>query len=221
MQQPRTRFPIQGRMGPYMMGHGPYGGQHQMMNPYGGNVPMIGFQQNFIGGRAMMGQPMGRGQGRRNGGGLLSKILGGKKQGNQMGVPRGIQTTTQAVPNGSRGVGSILQTLSNPESLTGFLNNTQQVLKTAQSLGPMIQQYGPIVKNLPMMWKLYKGFKDLPTEEKSEEDKTETPVMEEQSVPIEVEPKRKQKRKKNTEIDSETTESRRPHNGPSIPKLYI
>jgi hypothetical protein len=212
---------MQGRMGPYMMGPGAFGGQQQMMNPYGSNVPMMGYQQNFNGGRAMMGQPMGRGQGRRNGGGLLSKILGGKKKSNPFGGPRGMQTGNRAVSTGSGGVSSILQTLSNPDSLTGFLNNTQKVLNTAQSIGPMIQQYGPIVKNLPMMWKLYKGFKDLPTEEKSEKDKTEIPVTGEQTVPIEVEPKGRQKRKKNTENESETIEPRRRHNGPSIPKLYI
>lgn len=217
MQQPRPRFPMQGHMGPYMMGPGAFGGQQQMMNPYGGNVRMMGFQHNVNGGRPMMGQTMGRGQGKRNGGGLLSKILGGKKQGNQFSGPRGMQTANRAVPNGSRGVGSILQTLSNPDSLTGFINNTQQVLKTAQSIGPMIQQYGPIVKNLPMMWKLYKGFKDLPTEEKSEED--DNPIMEEQSVQVEEEPIRKPKRKRN--LENEPVAERRQHNGPSIPKLYI
>lgn len=219
MQQPRPRYPMQGRMGPNMMGQWPFGGQQQMINPYGSNIPMMGFQQNFNGGRAMMGQTMGRGQGRRNGGGLLSKILGGKKQGNQLTGPRGIPTSNRAVSNGSRGVGSILQTLSNPDSLTGFLNNTQQVLKTAQSIGPMIQQYGPIVKNLPMMWKLYKGFKDLPSEEKSETEKTDNPIMQEQSVQAEEEPKRKIKRK--MDVENQPAAPRKQHNGPSMPKLYI
>jgi hypothetical protein len=199
------------------MGPGPYGGQQQMMNPYGRNVRMMGYQHHFNGGRPMMGQTMGRGQGRRNGGGLLSKILGGKKQGNQFTGPRGMLPAKGAVPNGSRGVGSIIQTLSNPDSLTGFINNTQQVLKTAQSIGPMIQQYGPIVKNLPMMWKLYKGFKDLPTEEKSRDD--DNPIMEEQAIQVEEEPKKKPKRKKN--LENEPVAERKQQNGPSLPKLYI
>lgn len=223
MQQPRPRFPLHGRMGP---GH--YGGQHHMMTPYGGYGPMMGIQQQFTSGRPMIGQTMGRGQGKRNGGGLLSKILGGKKQGNQLAGQRGMQTSSRGLSNGTGGMGSILQSLSNPDSITGFINNTQQVLKTAQSIGPMIQQYGPIVKNLPMMWKLYKGFKDLPTEEKSEDDKTDNPIMEEQSVPVEmeeqsvpveVEPKRKPKRKKN--LKDEPVAARKQHNGPSTPKLYI
>lgn len=216
MQQPRPRYTPHGHMGANMMGPGPFGGQQYMMPPYGSYGPMMGYQQNFTGGRPRMGQTMGRGQGKRNGGGLLSKILGGKKQGNQFNGPRGILTANQTASNPSRGIGSVLQTLSNPDSLTGFLNNTQQVLKTAQSIGPMIQQYGPIVKNLPMMWKLYKGFKDLPSEEKSEGEK---PEMEEQSAPSAEEPKRKPQRKKNVII--EPIAERKHHNGPSVPKLYI
>ena len=184
----RQRYPQQGHMGPQMMGLGPFRGhQQQMMNPYGGSGPRMGMQQPMNGGRHMMGQGIGRGQGqgKRNGGGLLAKILGGKKQGNQSGGFRGIQTASRAASSGTGGVGSILQTLSNPASLTGFLNNTQQVLNTVQSFGPMIQQYGPIVKNLPMMWKLYKGFKDLPTEteEKHDGGATETPKAAKNSVP--------------------------------------
>lgn len=207
----RQRYPLYSQMGPYMMGPGPFGGGHQqqMMNPYGGNGQMMGFQQPMVGGRHVMGQTKGRGQGRRNGGGLLSKILGGKKQGNQLASQGG----RRAASTSTGGVGSILQTLSNPESISGFLNNTQQVLNTVQSIGPMIQQYGPIVKNLPMMWKLYKGFKDLPTEEKKEETVTETPIMAEEPFQKESKPVKR--------VKSEKVQNRNRHNGTSTPKLYI
>lgn len=219
MQQPRPRYPMYGHMSPNMMGRGPYGGQQHMMNPYGGSGPMMGFQQNYNSGSAMMGQTMGRGQGRRNGGGLLSKILGGKKQGNQARGLGGVQTAGRAAPSGG-GVGSILQTLSNPNSLTGFLNNTQQVLNSVQSITPMIQQYGPLVKNIPMMWKLYKGFKDLPTEEQGEENKSDTQVMSEESAPSPAEPNKRSKKKKVVQSESVEEAKTRP-NGPSVPKLYI
>ncbi len=60
----------------------------------------------------------------------------------------------------------------NSGGIMGFLNNTQQVLKTAQSIGPMVQQfqqYGSLVKNIPAMWKLYRGLKNSPdaSEEKA------------------------------------------------------
>ena len=216
MQQPRPRYPMYGHMSPNMMGRGPYGGQQHMMNPYGGSGPMMGFQQNYNSGSAMMGQTMGRGQGRRNGGGLLSKILGGKKQGNQPRGLGGVQTAGRAASSGG-GVGSLLQTLSNPTSLTGFLNNTQQVLNSVQSITPMIQQYGPLVKNIPMMWKLYKGFKDLPTEEQSEEIKPD--LMAEESASSPAEPKKKSKKKR--VVQSDTVEEKKRPNGPSVPKLYI
>lgn len=212
--QPRQRIPLQGRMGPYMIGPSPYGGQGPMMNPFGGGQ-MMGSPRPFQGGRQMM----GRGQGRRSGGGLLARILGGKNKGMRTGGLGVMQHAGRTASSGGGGLGSILQTLSKPEGLSGILNNTQQVIKTAQTIGPMIQQYGPIVKNLPMMWKLYKGFKDLPTEEKSEEDKTETPIMEDHSVPLKAEPKRKPKEKRN--IESEEVVERKSHNGPSVPKLYI
>lgn len=216
----RQRYSQHGHMGPQMMGSGPFGRhQQQMMNPYGGSGPMMGLRQPMNGGRHMMGQAMGRGQERRNGGGLLSKILGGKKQGGQLAGRQGIQGAGRAVQSGSGGVGSILRTLSNPDSVTGFLNNTQQVLKTAESFGPMIQQYGPIVKNLPMMWKLYKGFKDLPTEEKGDESITETPLMEEETDLSKSEPVKRTKKKE--DIDSEMVEVKKRNGGTSMPKLYI
>ncbi|WHZ01764.1 VrrA/YqfQ family protein [Neobacillus sp. YX16] len=204
MQQPRPRYPIYGHMGPNMMGRGPYGGQQRMMNPYGGSGQMIG-------------QTMGRGQGRRNGSGLLSKILGGKKQGNQRAGLGGAQTAGRAASSGG-GVGSLLKTLSNPNSLTGFINNTQQVLNSVQSITPMIQQYGPLVKNIPMMWQLYKGFKDLPTEEQSEENTPDTHIMAEESASSPAEPKKRPKKER--VVQSERVEEKQP-NGPSIPKLYI
>ncbi|WP_260631478.1 YqfQ family protein [Neobacillus niacini] len=219
MQQPRPRYPMHGRMGPQMMGPGPFGGQQHMINPYGGNGQMMGLQQTMNGGRPMMGQNMGRGQGRRNGGGLLSKILGGNKQKNQPAGIGGMRQAGRAAAGGTGGIGSILQTLSNPDSLSGFLNNTQQVLKTAQSIAPMIQQYGPIVKNLPMMWKLYKGFKDLPAEDKSDEHESDAPIMEEDTVSPKNSPKPKQKRKQHTQI--EDIEDNKRQNGTSLPKLYI
>jgi hypothetical protein len=215
MQQPRTRYSMYGHMGPNMMGRGPYGGQQQhIMNPYGGSGHMMGFQQNFNSGSPMMGQSMGRGQGRRTGGGLLSKILGGKKQGNQARGPGGVQTASRAASSGG-GVGSLLQTLSNPNSLTGFLDNTQKVLNSVQSITPMIQQYGPLVKNIPMMWKLYKGFKDLPTEEQSGENNPD--LMAEESAPSPEEPKKRT----NRVVPTDTGDDRKRPNGPSVPKLYI
>ncbi|MFK2824387.1 VrrA/YqfQ family protein [Bacillus sp. B190/17] len=65
-----------------------------------------------------------------------------------------------------KGAGSAAQKAADPINLQQILSNTQQVLKTMQQAGPIIEQYGPLVRNLPSMWKLYKGLKTLPEEKK-------------------------------------------------------
>src|SRR5438309_799784 len=111
-------------------------------------------------GRPMMGRPtMSRTPQMRQGGGggFLSKLLGkGKQMGQVSGATRSIGAQQVA------GGGSILKSFTNPSAINGFLTNTQKVLNTAQQVGPMINQYGPLVKNIPAMWKLYRGFKNAP-----------------------------------------------------------
>ncbi|WP_121611747.1 VrrA/YqfQ family protein [Mesobacillus foraminis] len=102
-------------------------------------------------------------------GGILAKLLG---KGTQHGAGNGAGINGFVLGQRSASKGGLLQTLTNPGALNGFLNNTQQVLKTAQSVGPMIQQYGPLVRNLPAMWKLYRGLKDLPDQEEENEPET-------------------------------------------------
>ncbi|MGA9224945.1 MAG: VrrA/YqfQ family protein [Mesobacillus sp.] len=127
-----------------------------------------GIQQGQFGPR------MGRNpQSRQGGGGLLAKLLGKGGRGQSNALPGFLSQgggTARAASSG----GGILKTLTDPSALNGFLNNTQQVLKTAQQFGPMIQQYGPLVRNIPSMWKLYKGLKDLPdAEDQSEQEVNE------------------------------------------------
>jgi hypothetical protein len=132
---------------------------NQMMNrPMGQMGPM-----NQMRGRGLMGQMSGRGSmGQmgplgvnrgRQGGGLLAKILGKKSP--PMGGFPGFYPTAQGAVRG----GSFLQNLTNPTAISGFLNNTQNVLKAAQQISPMVQQYGPLLRNLPAMWRLYRGLK--------------------------------------------------------------
>ena len=78
------------------------------------------------------------------------------------------------------GGGSILKSFTNPSAINGFLTNTQKVLSTAQQVGPMINQYGPLVKNIPVMWKLYRGLKNAPDLTSNEETSN---THEEQIIP--------------------------------------
>ena len=92
------------------------------------------------------------------GGGLLSRLLG---QVNQTGARQGFNPLSFGTQQAARG-GGLLKSLTNPGTINSFLTNTQKVLNTAQQVGPLVNQYGPIVKNIPMMWKLYRGLKDAP-----------------------------------------------------------
>lgn len=108
--------------------------------------------------------------------GLLSKILGKKQQRNApqqspFSLPanssRNAAATAAAASAASSG--GLLQSIMNPENLTSMLDNTQRVLSAAESFGPLVQQYGPLVKNIPSMWKLYQGLKDSDSTDSDEQ----------------------------------------------------
>lgn len=155
MMQPQ--FPMQQGMRPQMrpgMGGNPFMGMNQM-----NQMPRSPF----------MGPMMGRPQMNR-GGGLFSRLLGG---GNQARGMNGLMGMQQA----GRGAGGLGSMLTNPGGLSNFLNNTQQVLQTAQSIGPMIQQfqqYGSLIRNIPAMWKLYQGFKNNSNDQEGDTKKSKT-----------------------------------------------
>lgn len=198
------QHPYQGMRG--MRGPGPSG--FGMMNPRG-------MQGNFQGGTG------------RKSGGLLAKILnrGGSSQTaasqfNPLQGAAGFQRNAQA------GGGSFIKNMLNPGSLNGFLNNTQQVLKTAQQVGPMlqqVQQYGPLVKNLPAMWKLYRGLSAAEVEDEDSGNEFSDEIQEEESIEVhsESEPKRKRpkKKQKKTHVSERTKKTQT--KGGSQPKLYV
>lgn len=107
----------------------------------------------------------------RENNGILSKLFRNKNTANN-NTP---QSLFSLPPNSSRGAasaatqaaastassGGFLQSLINPANLTGMLNNTQKVLQAAESITPLVQEYGPLVKNIPAMWKLYRGMKNI------------------------------------------------------------
>lgn len=52
--------------------------------------------------------------------------------------------------------GFLSRMLGGDTSITGIIGNMQRAVQTAQQVTPMIQQYGPIVKNLPSLYKIFK-----------------------------------------------------------------
>jgi hypothetical protein len=217
----RPQTPMQRGNGPRMMPPRYHGG---FQGGFQGGSPFTQFHYP----QQMTGPRMSRNGGNK-GGGLLAKILG---KGNQQGgAPGGIGSMTRAASSGG---GGILKTLTNPDALNGLLNNTQTVIKTAQQLGPVIQQYGPLVRNLPSLWKLYKGLKDVTNEnDHSESNENESSVNESTQMEssedqefIEINPivdknsvrtsKKRKKPEPIEELDSSFLKNKR-----SVPKMYI
>jgi hypothetical protein len=94
--------------------------------------------------------------------------------------------------------------------ITGMLTNVQKMLGIAQNVVPMVQQYGPLVKNLPALMKMWKELKTTDDDEK--EEKQEEKREKKQSPPA----KRDIPTAKSTTQEKQTKEPK-----PSKPKLYI
>lgn len=210
------RIPMQGRMDPRMMPPG-----------FGGRVPTMGMNQ--MPRNPMMGRP----QQMNRGGGFLSRLFG--RSGNPGGGLNPLMGMQQA--GRAAGGGGLMQSLGNPGGLGGLsniLNNTQQVIKTAQSLGPMIQQYGPMVRNLPAIWRLYRGLKNAPDQSDQESENTakakKKKTSEASSESMESadqssssgSKRQRTSSKKNQHQETERKQTRvKYEKGSSIPKLYI
>ena len=149
-------------------------GGHYRLNPYNQppQGPMMSHGQNFN--EAPPQEKKG----------LLSKLF--RNSNKQQSAPTA-QSLFSLPPNSSRGAGAaaaattatsggggVLQSLVNPANITTMLNNTQRVLQAAESIGPLVQQYGPLVKNIPSMWKLYQGLKTTDTDEQNNNNQNNT-----------------------------------------------
>jgi YqfQ-like protein len=253
---PRLRMRMQNQQqgSPFGMmprggGRRPFGQQREMRNhhPFGmGNAQPSPFQMGspkngFMGqqGRPPMSmQGMGGGPRKGRGGGLLSKILkkgdrnNGQGQGNILqqfsrgdsaGAASGFERGPAAGAAGASTIGSLL----NPGNITSFLSNTQQVLNAAQQFGPMISQYGPMVKNIPALWKLYRGIKDFSPDDASSEENPKDVADEKDGLeaadenPVKKKKKKAKKKTKSAEGSTDHLPKEKLPQGSSKPKLYI
>ncbi|MGR3765055.1 VrrA/YqfQ family protein [Rossellomorea sp. NS-SX7] len=236
---PFELMPRQGGRSPFGMGQpgemrNPFGMRRQSSPPFQMGPQMNGFMgQQGPAPMNMQGMQDGRRKGR--GGGLLAKLLKKNERGSQQGgilqqfsrtesngAAAGFERGPSAAAAGASTIGNLL----NPGNISSFLSNTQQVLNAAQQFGPMIQQYGPMVKNLPALWKLYRGFKDLSTDEsQSGEGKKEEAEQkaEPENTEVKVSKKKKKSKKEATIVDEAEVRppKRKSSPGSSKPKLYI
>jgi hypothetical protein len=97
----------------------------------------------------------------------------------------------------------------------GLLTNVQKMLGVAQNVMPMVQQYGPLIKNLPAMIRIWRELKPANEEESAEESKTEKNEKKTASST----------KKRTVPKAAKSDENKRAESGkapkPSTPKLYI
>lgn len=66
------------------------------------------------------------------------------------------------------------QAVSQPSQLMGMIGHLQKAIQTANRVVPMVQQYGPMVRNIPSMFKMMKAFKTINATDSSENADTAT-----------------------------------------------
>jgi outer membrane biosynthesis protein TonB len=115
------------------------------------------------------------------------------------------------MPRHQGSVDRFLGTIGSGGNITGgnniftMLNNVQKVLKVAETMGPMIKQYGPAMRNLPSIMTALKDFQNGGSKSKAEtnteaETSKKTDEAENKTKIKEPEEKnKKEKRKKDTE----------------------
>lgn len=155
-------------------------------------------------------QPQPQPQPQRTSGGLpgvLKKILNRGSRGAQTGA-------RAALPASSSSSGGV--------SLLDMLNHTQSALRAAESFMPMVQEYGPMVKNLPSMLKMMKALKDINFDDDDEEAASETEAKNKD----EKKDKSEEGDKSLTSISKEEKappkqKQKKSGSGESLPKMYI
>ena len=145
-------------------------------------------------------------------GGLLARLF-------SRGQPPTVVPSPSGMPLLQNTAANAATTANTGSGFIGMLNNVQKMLGIAQNVVPMVQQYGPLVRNLPGMIRI---FRELKPADKKEENPTQP-----ERAPAE-EKKRKsgglaaKKRPVPRPKREELAEKRTPAaSKPSAPKLYI
>ncbi|MCS0542965.1 YqfQ family protein, partial [Aeromonas veronii] len=98
-----------------------------------------------------------------------------------------------------------LQSLANPSNLSAMMGNVQKTLKMAESVVPMVQQYGPLMKNIPAMIRMYSAIKNAGNEQ---EEENETISLSDVTSDSE-------------QFENEEEKPKASGTGQSVPRLYI
>ncbi|MFG6494147.1 VrrA/YqfQ family protein [Fictibacillus sp. UD] len=105
-------------------------------------------------------------------------------------------------------------------SVFTMLNNVQKVLKVAETMGPMIKQYGPAMRNLPSIMTALKDFQSGSNKKADNDTEADTSEKAEMNVEKnEVKENTESKKKENTE--SKKKEKREKEKSDSEEKIAV
>lgn len=96
-----------------------------------------------------------------------------------------------------------------------FMETANKFLSTYQSFQPLIAQATPLFKNLPALWKLYKGFQSVPSTPRNDrKNRFNTPS-----------PRREEHSYRHENMENRTYQTREYHQhtqkpGVSLPRIY-
>lgn len=95
-----------------------------------------------------------------------------------------------------------------------FMEAASKFISAYQSFQPLIAQATPMIRNLPALWKLYKGFQSVPSAQRRDEKKEQFNFQrrEENSFPRENIERSYTKRESNPRNENK--------NGVSLPRIY-
>lgn len=78
-------------------------------------------------------------------------------------MPNGLGAMGGQIPGASAGpIAAAGAAMQPPSKIASFLQSADSLFNTAKTYTPYIQQAMPMMKNIPSLFKLYKGFQSLP-----------------------------------------------------------
>ena len=105
-----------------------------------------------------------------------------------------------------------IQAAGGAPKLESFLAGANSLFSNAQKYTPYIQQAAPMFKNLPALWRMYKGFKDSPDPLESS---TVNMPEERSTMPVEKRSSRQRPRQRQQQQPVSSTNPR-----PSVPMIF-
>lgn len=113
------------------------------------------------------------------------------------------------------------QAVGGAPKLEGLLAGANSLFNNAQKFTPYIQQAAPMFKNLPALWRLYKGFKDTPDDDQDDvfdDDLFESSTVVAPVAPVERQRPRRSSRKQRQQPQQQQNIPKK--NRPSVPMIF-